>query len=62
MDDLKVDGTIVGRGNKDGAHLFRTWFEGLTEAAEQGRGAAYVFVMGSMCELLQVFDLPVVFP
>jgi len=62
MDDLKDDETIVGRGNKDGAHLFRTWFEGLTEVAEQGRGAAYVFVMGSMCELLRVFDLPVVFP
>ncbi len=61
-DDLGLDGTIVGRGNKDGAQLFRTWFEGLSEAAEQGRGAAYVFVMGSMCELLQVFDLPVVFP
>jgi benzoyl-CoA reductase subunit B len=61
-DDLRLDGTIVGRGNKDGAQLFRTWFEGLSEAAEQGRGAAYVFVMGSMCELLQVFDLPVVFP
>ena len=25
---------LVGRGNKDGARLFREWFDGLTEAAE----------------------------
>ena len=54
--------SIVGRGNETGARLFRQWFEGLTAAAEEGRGAAYVFVMGSLCELLRVFDLPVVFP
>jgi benzoyl-CoA reductase subunit B len=62
MTDLKVDGTMVGRGNKEGAQLFRTWFEELTEAAEQDRGGAYVFVMGSMSELLRTFDLPIVFP
>jgi benzoyl-CoA reductase subunit B len=54
--------SIVGRGNEAGARLFRQWFEGLTAAAEEGRGAAYVFVMGSLCELLRVFDFPVVFP
>jgi benzoyl-CoA reductase subunit B len=54
--------TIVGRGNKDGARLFREWFAGLTDAAEQERGGAYVFVMGSFCELLRVFDFPIVFP
>lgn len=53
---------IVGRGNKDGARLFREWFQGLGEAAAEGRGAAYVFVMGSLAELLRVFDLPIVFP
>jgi benzoyl-CoA reductase subunit B len=53
---------IVGRGNEAGARLFRQWFEGLTAAAEAGRGAAYVFVMGSLCELLRVFDFPIVFP
>lgn len=52
----------VGRGNADGARLFREWFTQLTEAAEAGRPAAYVFVMGSMAELLRVFDLPIVFP
>jgi benzoyl-CoA reductase subunit B len=53
---------IVGRANNDGANLFRGWFEGLTTIAERGEQAAYVFVMGSMTELLRVFDLPVVFP
>jgi benzoyl-CoA reductase subunit B len=53
---------IVGRGNHDGAALFRQWFEQLNSTAEKGGGAAYVFVMGSLAELLRVFDLPVVFP
>ena len=54
--------TIVGRGNQDGARLFREWFVELTEAAEEDRRGAYVFVMGSFCELLRVFDFPIVFP
>jgi benzoyl-CoA reductase subunit B len=51
-----------GRGVERGAQLFRAWFQQLTAVAEQGRGAAYVFVMGSLCELLRVFDFPLVFP
>jgi benzoyl-CoA reductase subunit B len=42
--------------------LFREWFEELDGLAEQGSQAAYVFVMGSMNEVLKTFDLPVVFP
>jgi benzoyl-CoA reductase subunit B len=56
------DGAVVGRGNRDGAALFRSWFDDLTQAAEDGRSAAYVFVMGSLGELLRVFDFPIVFP
>ncbi len=56
------DTTIVGRGNEVGARLFREWFQGLSAAAAEGRGAAYVFVMGSLCELLRAFDFPIVFP
>lgn len=56
------DTSLVGRGNRDGARLFREWFDRLTEAAEAGRGGAYVFVMGSLAELLRTFDLPLVFP
>jgi len=61
MDATRQDG-IVGRGNRDGAQLFRDWFQDLTIAAQDGRSAAYVFVMGSMAELLRVFDFPLVFP
>lgn len=53
---------IVGRGNREGARLFRQWFDGLGRAAEEERGGAYVFVMGSLGELLTTFDLPLVFP
>jgi benzoyl-CoA reductase subunit B len=62
MTDATRETSIVGRGNEVGARLFRQWFEGLTAAAVEGRGAAYVFVMGSLCELLRVFDFPIVFP
>lgn len=53
---------IVGRGNRDGAALFQKWFTELNRTAETGGQAAYVFVMGSMAELLRVFDLPIVMP
>lgn len=54
--------SIVGRGLEHGAALFRQWFASLEAAAHEGRPAAYVFVMGSLSELLRCFDLPVVFP
>lgn len=53
---------LVGRGNRDGAQLFRDWFSDLSATAANGGKAAYVFVMGSLNEILKVFDLPVVFP
>jgi len=53
---------IVGRGNAEGARLFKEWFGELGQAADEGRGAAYVFVMGSLAELLRCFDFPIVFP
>lgn len=53
---------LVGRGNREGADLFRSWFEELSATAEQGGQSAYVFVMGSIAEVLRVFDLPTVFP
>ncbi|MFQ5744438.1 MAG: 2-hydroxyacyl-CoA dehydratase subunit D [Acidobacteriota bacterium] len=53
---------IVGRGNKDGARLFREWYAELGETAANDGRAAYVFVMGSINEILKTFDLPVVFP
>jgi benzoyl-CoA reductase subunit B len=53
---------LVGRGNRDGARLFREWFATLTDAAAEDRRGAYVFVMGSLAELLRVFEFPIVFP
>src|SRR5512141_718646 len=53
---------IVGRGARESARLTRQWFQELTEAADEGRKAAFVFVMGSMSEILRCFDLPIVFP
>ncbi len=58
---LQEDG-IVGRGNREGADLFRQWFADLGRTAEEGSPAAYVFVMGSINEILRTFSLPVVFP
>ncbi len=56
------NGDIVGRGNREGASLFRDWFQELDQTANSGQGAAYVFVMGSLNEILKAFDFPVVFP
>ncbi|MCP4448283.1 MAG: hypothetical protein GY811_23530 [Myxococcales bacterium] len=53
---------LIGRGNRDGAQLFRDWYKELSEVAERGDKAAYVFVMGSFNEIIKTFDMPVVFP
>ncbi|MFQ5924186.1 MAG: 2-hydroxyacyl-CoA dehydratase, partial [Anaerolineales bacterium] len=53
---------IVGRGAKDGARMFREWFQDLSTVSDTSGQAAYVFVMGSMAEILRVFDMPMVFP
>jgi benzoyl-CoA reductase subunit B len=53
---------LIGRGVKEGAALFREWFAELNAVAEAGGSAAYVFVMGSMNEVLKTFDMPVTFP
>lgn len=58
----EINDGVIGRGNQDGAQLFKQWFERLNKTADEGGQAAYVFVMGSMAEILQVFDLPLVFP
>lgn len=53
---------LVGRGKREGGRLFRAWYRELTEAAESGEPTAYVFVMGSLVEILRSFDLHVTFP
>jgi|TARA_B100001964_G_scaffold244950_1_gene329045 benzoyl-CoA reductase subunit B len=54
--------TIVGRGNQEGSVLFRQWFQDLNNAANRGDRAAYVFVMGSLNEVLKSFGMRVTFP
>lgn len=53
---------MAGRGNRVGAQMFRDWFAELDATAKRGDKAAYVFVMGSMNEILNTFDMPVVLP
>ena len=52
----------VERGAVDGARLMREWFGTLDRAAELGEPAAYVFVMGSLAEILRSFGFHLVFP
>lgn len=62
MSELQRTNDLIGRGAKEGARLFREWFQNLSQAGERGEPAAYVFVMGSMAELLHTFDIHTVFP
>ncbi len=62
MEESAQNDSIVGRGNREGADLVRQWFADLNRTAESGGTAAYVFVMGSLTEILRCFGLPVVFP
>jgi benzoyl-CoA reductase subunit B len=45
-----------------GGELFRRWFDRLTAAAADKKPTAYVFVMGSLAEILRVFDFELSFP
>ncbi len=54
--------SLIGRGNKEGNRLFREWFQELTTAPERDERSAYVFVVGSMTEVLRSFGIHAVFP
>src|ERR1019366_7237245 len=62
MSEKRAADGIVGRGMTSGSNLFRQWFDRLTAAAASGDKTAYVFVIGSLVEILHVFDFPVSFP
>jgi benzoyl-CoA reductase subunit B len=62
MDPQERVERVVGRGMQDGAQLVRDWFAELSLAGERREPTAYVFVMGSLAELLRAFDLHLVFP
>ena len=62
MPDTQAETTLVGRGGREGGRLIRDWFGALSGAEERGEQSAYVFVMGSLAEVLRGFDLHLVFP
>jgi benzoyl-CoA reductase subunit B len=51
-----------GPGQRRGGAALQGMVRRSEPAAEEGRDAAYVFVMGSLAELLRCFDFPIVFP
>jgi benzoyl-CoA reductase subunit B len=53
---------IMGRGEREGRRLFAEWFSRLSDAARNEEPTAYVFVMGSMAEILRSFGLNLTFP
>jgi benzoyl-CoA reductase subunit B len=53
---------LVGRGRREANRLFKEWYAELDSAAEAGAPTAYVFVMGSVAEILKAFDFNLVFP
>jgi benzoyl-CoA reductase subunit B len=58
----QVDLEIVGRGRREGNALYKQWYAELDEASRSGEPTAYVFVMGSVAEILRVFDFHLSFP
>ena len=51
--------TRIGWIRDEGRRLLERWWQEMTAADEAQRPTAYVFVMGSLDEILRVFDLPV---
>jgi benzoyl-CoA reductase subunit B len=58
----RASNEVHGRAMREGRELFDAWYGELTHAHEAGEQTAYVFVMGSLVELLRSFDLHVSFP
>ncbi|MBT3772700.1 MAG: hypothetical protein HOE92_07590 [Euryarchaeota archaeon] len=59
---MQTKENLARRGNKEANLLFKKWFDNLDQAAKEGKPGAYVFVMGSMAEILHTFDLPIIYP
>ena len=51
--------TRIGFIRNEGRRLMDRWWQEMTAADGAGRPTAYVFVMGSLDEILRVFDLPI---
>lgn len=53
---------LVGATRKESRRLLDSWWQEMTASADTGRPAAYAFVMGSLNEILRVFDFVINFP
>ncbi len=53
---------ILGITRREGRRLMDLWWQEMTQAAENGRPAAYVFVMAPISELLFTFDFVINMP
>jgi benzoyl-CoA reductase subunit B len=62
MADAGQQDERLGRGLREGKRLFSDWFMRLSSAEARSEPVAYVFVMGSLAEVLRCFDLHTVFP
>ncbi len=54
--------SMAGATRTQSRQLMDGWWKDLTDADAAGRPVANVFVMGSIAEILRVFDLPMSFP
>ncbi len=52
----------IGATRRESRRLLDLWWQEMTTADETGRPAAYAFVMGSLNEILRVFDFTINFP
>lgn len=53
---------LLGITRKENGRLMNQWWQEMAAADAEGRPVANVFVLGSMAEILNTFDIPICFP
>lgn len=53
---------LFGATRKESHRMIEAWWREISEAGEEERPVANVFVMGSLAEILRSFDIPMSFP
>lgn len=59
---MKPQPTLQGTGRDYQKELLGEWYRRITDAKEEGRPLAYLFIQGNVSELLRSFGFEVVFP